>query len=314
MSPRRSRARRRPRRGPTSARRARPTPAAARREPAPPTRVGEDLAHPPAVLGQPLVRARRSHSLSSPCPHPPGFRLCSAAGAHASRTITDRGGTMRATVAVPASRWPWSHAATPTGHRRSRSAAAKPVELDPADFTAGSDHPYFPLEPGTQWRYRETDTEGSVAGRRGHGTSETRTLANGVEARVVRDTVTEGGLLVEDTFDWYAQDARRQRLVPRRGDRGVRGRPPGVARGFVRGRRRRGAAGGGHARGPGGRAGVPAGVLRRRGRGQRRRARHRTAGRGAARATSTSLLTADTNALEPEVLEYKLTRPTSAWS
>ena len=38
-------------------------------------------------------------------------------------------------------------------------------------------------------------------------TSETKTIANGIEARVVRDTVRQDGEIVEDTFDWYAQDA-----------------------------------------------------------------------------------------------------------
>ena len=33
-------------------------------------------------------------------------------------------------------------------------------------------------------------------------------IANGVTARVVRDTVTRDGSVVEDTFDWYAQDGR----------------------------------------------------------------------------------------------------------
>ena len=37
--------------------------------------------------------------------------------------------------------------------------------------------------------------------------SETSEIANGIEAGVVRDTVTEDGELVEDTLDWYAQDA-----------------------------------------------------------------------------------------------------------
>lgn len=83
----------------------------------------------------------------------------------------------------------------------------QPVELDPADFTAGSDNRYFPLEPGTQWRFRETDTEGSVQDVVVTVTSETRTLANGIEARVVRDTVSEDGQLTEDTLDYYAQDA-----------------------------------------------------------------------------------------------------------
>ena len=38
-------------------------------------------------------------------------------------------------------------------------------------------------------------------------TSETRKIANGVTALIVRDTVTEDGQLIEDTVDWYAQDA-----------------------------------------------------------------------------------------------------------
>ncbi len=82
-----------------------------------------------------------------------------------------------------------------------------PVDLDPADFTAGSDHPYFPLEPRRQWTYRETDESGAVLDVVVTVTSETREVANGVVARVVRDTVTEDGEIVEDTFDWYAQDA-----------------------------------------------------------------------------------------------------------
>jgi hypothetical protein len=32
-------------------------------------------------------------------------------------------------------------------------------------------------------------------------------MANGITARVVRDTVTQNGKVVEDTNDWYAQDA-----------------------------------------------------------------------------------------------------------
>ena len=39
-------------------------------------------------------------------------------------------------------------------------------------------------------------------------TEQTKKIANGITARVVRDTVTEDGELVEDTFDWYAQDEK----------------------------------------------------------------------------------------------------------
>ena len=82
-----------------------------------------------------------------------------------------------------------------------------PVELDPREFTAGSDHPYFPLEPRRQWTYREVDESGATATVVVTVSTETKQIANGVEARVVRDTVTEDGELVEDTRDWYAQDA-----------------------------------------------------------------------------------------------------------
>ncbi len=82
---------------------------------------------------------------------------------------------------------------------------AEPVDLAPADFTTEIDNPYFPLVPGTRWTYRETALEGEmevvvIA------TDTTRQIANGVTALVVRDTVTLDGEIVEDTFDWYAQD------------------------------------------------------------------------------------------------------------
>lgn len=82
-----------------------------------------------------------------------------------------------------------------------------PVDLDPAEFTAGSDHPWFPLKPGQRSTYREVDQDGTVLEVVVTVSSETRAIANGVTARVVRDTVTEDGQLIEDTLDWYAQDA-----------------------------------------------------------------------------------------------------------
>jgi hypothetical protein len=82
-----------------------------------------------------------------------------------------------------------------------------PVHLDPADFTTEIDNPYWPMKPGTRWTYRETDGEGGEAKVVVIVTNLTRKMANGVTARVVRDTVTEDGQIVEDTNDWYAQDA-----------------------------------------------------------------------------------------------------------
>lgn len=81
-----------------------------------------------------------------------------------------------------------------------------PVDLDPARFTTDIDNPYWPMKPGTRWTYRETDGEGAVQKVVVVVTRQTKEIANGVTARVVRDTVTLDGELVEDTRDWYAQD------------------------------------------------------------------------------------------------------------
>lgn len=81
------------------------------------------------------------------------------------------------------------------------------VDLDPADFTTEIDNAYWPMKPGTRWVYDETDEQGKKLRVVVTVTSETKRIANGVTAVVVRDTVTEDGELIEDTFDWYAQHA-----------------------------------------------------------------------------------------------------------
>ena len=81
------------------------------------------------------------------------------------------------------------------------------VELDPSTFTTEIDNPYWPMTPGMRWVYREIDEEGEELRVTVTVTTETRVIANGVTARVVRDTVTRDGEVIEDTFDWYAQDA-----------------------------------------------------------------------------------------------------------
>jgi hypothetical protein len=81
------------------------------------------------------------------------------------------------------------------------------VTLDPAEFTTRIDNPYWPMAPGTRWIYRETDAEGAKLRVSVTVTPRTKRIANGIEARVVHDVVAERGQLVEDTFDWYAQDS-----------------------------------------------------------------------------------------------------------
>jgi hypothetical protein len=64
---------------------------------------------------------------------------------------------------------------------------------------------FFPLQPGASYLFVAVTDDGDectqvevLAGRR---------EVMGILATVVRDTVTLGGELVVDTFDWYAQDA-----------------------------------------------------------------------------------------------------------
>jgi hypothetical protein len=80
------------------------------------------------------------------------------------------------------------------------------VDLDPAEFSAEVTNPWFPLDPGTRWTYRETTEDGEIVEVVVTASSVTREIANGVTARVVRDTVTLDGEIIEDTLDWYAQD------------------------------------------------------------------------------------------------------------
>jgi hypothetical protein len=78
------------------------------------------------------------------------------------------------------------------------------VAVEPADFVTGIDNPWLPFTPGSNWVYE------SVGGDEIERIDvvvlqETREVM-GVTATVVRDTVTVDGELVEDTYDWYAQD------------------------------------------------------------------------------------------------------------
>ncbi len=82
---------------------------------------------------------------------------------------------------------------------------SEPVDLDPADFVAGIDNPYWPMAPGSRWVYRETDGEGNRQRVVVTVTDRSKTIL-GIEATVVHDVVSEDGGVIEDTFDWYAQD------------------------------------------------------------------------------------------------------------
>ncbi|MCA9831056.1 MAG: hypothetical protein R3B97_10150 [Dehalococcoidia bacterium] len=74
--------------------------------------------------------------------------------------------------------------------------------LDPADFVGRIDNVYLPFRPGNRWVYESEDGTERIEV---EVLSETRVVM-GITATVVRDTVYEDGDLVEDTWDWYAQD------------------------------------------------------------------------------------------------------------
>ena len=76
--------------------------------------------------------------------------------------------------------------------------------IDPENFVDGVDNPYFPLVPGTTFIY-EGDTEEGTEHIEVVVTDDTKEVL-GVDCVVVRDTVWVDGEMVEDTFDWFAQD------------------------------------------------------------------------------------------------------------
>jgi hypothetical protein len=85
---------------------------------------------------------------------------------------------------------------------------SEPVDLDPADFSANIDNPRWPMTVGSRWVYRVVDTsDGSVQRDVIRVTNQTKMIADGIEARVVSDVVTDHGKPTEVTKDWYAQDS-----------------------------------------------------------------------------------------------------------
>lgn len=90
-----------------------------------------------------------------------------------------------------------------------------PAPWDPdADYEPGItaaalstevDNPLMPSTPGLKWVY-EGQTDEGMEHTEVEVLPESREVW-GVEARVVRDTVYRDGELIEDTWDWYAQDA-----------------------------------------------------------------------------------------------------------
>ena len=78
------------------------------------------------------------------------------------------------------------------------------LDFDPANFVVGVTNPLFPLVPGTTFSFAG-DTEDGRETILVEVLDQTRNV-QGITAAVVRDRVYLDGSLIEDTYDWYAQD------------------------------------------------------------------------------------------------------------
>src|SRR5438093_12252569 len=76
--------------------------------------------------------------------------------------------------------------------------------IDPANFVARIDNPYFPLRPGTTFIYGG-QMPGGFERDEFAVTHNTRVIL-GVTCVEVHDSVFTNGVLTEDTLDWFAQD------------------------------------------------------------------------------------------------------------
>ena len=77
--------------------------------------------------------------------------------------------------------------------------------VDPNNFVDVIDNPYLPYPVGASWTYEGTE-DGETESVEVTVTPQRKEIM-GISATVVRDTVTTAdGEVVEDTYDWFAQD------------------------------------------------------------------------------------------------------------
>ncbi|MBA3716913.1 MAG: hypothetical protein H0W87_01625 [Actinobacteria bacterium] len=84
------------------------------------------------------------------------------------------------------------------------TAQSRPSKLPfvPANSSARIDNRYWPMKPGSRWVYREGAARVDVT-----VLSRTEKIL-GIETRVVHDVKSENGRVIEDTYDWYAEDRK----------------------------------------------------------------------------------------------------------
>jgi hypothetical protein len=81
---------------------------------------------------------------------------------------------------------------------------SEPEEFDPEDFVREVTNRYFPLKPGTTFVYKG-ENEGAPIREVMIVTNRTKEILD-VTTTVVYHLAYEDGILVEETYDWFAQD------------------------------------------------------------------------------------------------------------
>ena len=104
-------------------------------------------------------------------------------------------------VGAPAGAAAAGHSAAPI---KSGAGPGWPKTLQPSDFVARVDNPWFPLKPGSRWHYRGVEEDGRFIDNM-RVTHRTKRI-KGVRTTVVHDVVLKHGKPREVTNDWYAQD------------------------------------------------------------------------------------------------------------
>jgi len=120
-----------------------------------------------------------------------------SAGSSAATSVTGAPPSLGPTT-VPATAAP-----TESPHNPAAYVEGSPFDpaIDPANFVEGIDHPFFPMEVGATFIFDgDEHVEVEVL-------AETKVIM-GITATVVRDRVFEDCALIEDTLDWYGQDAQ----------------------------------------------------------------------------------------------------------
>jgi hypothetical protein len=92
----------------------------------------------------------------------------------------------------------------PTQQATEPATSGYSVDINPADFVAVVDNPYFPRIAGDKFVY-EGQTANGFERIELVILDETKVIM-GVTTTIMRDTVYLDGQVIEDTFDWFAQD------------------------------------------------------------------------------------------------------------